>query len=465
MCKTSSPLSYNKPLPSPPVAQIVNSASPPKAQRTLVDAEAGSPTDEQWPILRPENVLPSKSPAHCADSDLVQRSVSESSSLPRNDASVLKYQITNTLVLDHPVSSSQSTRSIGNERSNQGNFQRTTESCVFNSMNPYAQSFHAVSTNAEVALDSPLAHKQRSSPEVIIPPRVSSKRSSLPLSGVLRETLPSQPSSATLRAAKPGSTTWPVLENATGESITRTGNDEGLCDLRHHLVAEPEPIELASFVEGDIGDYHCGSIDSVSTWELGVDSSSNAESAIQPKSSFRVKRLSWHSAGTGSGPTLKIFEDADALILGREGSVPEVPTLSGQILQRSVHGYPVGNLAENISKQILFKPASTTSSCTSALSTTKTEPVDSKPVRISPIRSMQPPRSPSTLGSSPKSRAASTQDSLEASNEQAGSLSQVEPRGSLEASQDTPILHVRPKNIIHLLVDNHKDDDVCFFHK
>lgn len=44
----------DKPLPSPPVAQIVNPNSPVKISRTLVDAEAGTPSGEQWPAVRPE---------------------------------------------------------------------------------------------------------------------------------------------------------------------------------------------------------------------------------------------------------------------------------------------------------------------------------------------------------------------------------------------------------------------------
>ncbi|KAI4613135.1 hypothetical protein J4E83_007546 [Alternaria metachromatica] len=47
-----------KPLPSPPVAQVVDPNSPPKASRTLVDAFTPSPTLENWPILAPENIPP-----------------------------------------------------------------------------------------------------------------------------------------------------------------------------------------------------------------------------------------------------------------------------------------------------------------------------------------------------------------------------------------------------------------------
>src|SRR5690242_2278329 len=88
--KNSPLLSCDKPLPSPPFAQIVNSASPAKPQRTLVDAEAGTPTDEQWPILRPENVLPSKHPSFSTVDDLVHCSVLKGSAGQRNNISALR---------------------------------------------------------------------------------------------------------------------------------------------------------------------------------------------------------------------------------------------------------------------------------------------------------------------------------------------------------------------------------------
>lgn len=50
------PMSTQKPLPSPPIAQVSNPNSPPKAQRTLIDAQSESPIRGNWPVLHPENV-------------------------------------------------------------------------------------------------------------------------------------------------------------------------------------------------------------------------------------------------------------------------------------------------------------------------------------------------------------------------------------------------------------------------
>ncbi|EUC29936.1 hypothetical protein COCCADRAFT_39759 [Bipolaris zeicola 26-R-13] len=52
------PMSTYKPLPSPPIAQVSSPNSPPKAQRTLIDAQSESSIHGRWPVLHPENVSP-----------------------------------------------------------------------------------------------------------------------------------------------------------------------------------------------------------------------------------------------------------------------------------------------------------------------------------------------------------------------------------------------------------------------
>ncbi|EMD59746.1 hypothetical protein COCSADRAFT_347375 [Bipolaris sorokiniana ND90Pr] len=51
-------ISTHKPLPSPPIVQVSNPNSPPKAQRTLIDAQSESSIRCKWPVLHPENVSP-----------------------------------------------------------------------------------------------------------------------------------------------------------------------------------------------------------------------------------------------------------------------------------------------------------------------------------------------------------------------------------------------------------------------
>lgn len=55
----------HKPLPSPPVAQIIDPLSSPLAKRTLIDAEVvGASTPEDWPALQPENTSPTPMQRH-----------------------------------------------------------------------------------------------------------------------------------------------------------------------------------------------------------------------------------------------------------------------------------------------------------------------------------------------------------------------------------------------------------------
>ncbi|EUC47777.1 hypothetical protein COCMIDRAFT_24337 [Bipolaris oryzae ATCC 44560] len=54
----SRPMPARKPLPSPPIMQVSNPNSPPKAQRTLIDAQSESSIRGKWPVLHPENVSP-----------------------------------------------------------------------------------------------------------------------------------------------------------------------------------------------------------------------------------------------------------------------------------------------------------------------------------------------------------------------------------------------------------------------
>ncbi|RAQ99446.1 hypothetical protein DDE82_008266 [Stemphylium lycopersici] len=204
-------LQTHKPLPSPPIAQVVNPNSPPKAHRTLIDAYSASPIGPDWPIIRPENV----------------------------------------------------------------------------------------------------------------PPRLSSKRSSLP----------------------------------TSSNITSTA-----------------PLSLEEEVE---------------------------------EPSTRVKRLSWHSfstgASSGTGPILRISTDADAVIYGSRDSVPGVPIIPTVLPKPIYQPRSFSSRASRMTKatesrtSLSIIPPSPTRSTSESMSNL------SPCVKISPIRSMQPPRKASLDGHARKS--------------------------------------------------------------
>lgn len=462
--KTSPLLSCNKPLPSPPFAQIVNSASPAKPQRTLVDAEAGTPTDEQWPILRPENVLPSKHPNSSTVDDLVHCGVSKGSAGQRNNISAPRSQVTTPL---SRILSQQSRSSTGKEASSDEKSRRTAGSQPFSSMNPYSQPFHALSTDNEAAIDSPLVRKQQNAPLVIVPPRVSSKRDSLPSSGALTDNLISQSTCASLRPIEPSSTEWPVLADVATVSPNEHRNDGNLSSFQNHPVAEPEPSRAASFASADKVRSRFGSIDSISTWSLGAGSSLDNKSKICREGSFRIKRLSGHSHNSESGPVLRIFAGADAVILGREDSIPAVPILSEQISEYSSQERPISTLAGRISRQMLGKPTPTPESCTSTSSATHTGSIKSETVKTSPIRSMQPPRKPSTGVNCLESDcdSGSMSASLEDPMERDFVPPDVKTCSSFESPGDVPVSHLYLEDMPRVLVMERGDGHVCCLHQ
>lgn len=391
--RTTPPLSCNKPLPSPPIAQFMNPASPPKAQRTLVDAEAGTPTEEDWPVLQPENVPPATSLALSTDVKLPQRSVSEGSALRRNGVPVLKSRVTTLLSVDNRTPSQMSEASNEDERSGHERFRQMMEPRALSPTNPYAKSFHAFSTDANVAIDSPLAHKQQVLPAVAIPPRISSKRSFLPSPDTMTDEVPTQPS-ASIRSVKPGCTKWPMLV-AADQAAKAQATDE-TSDNNQYLTTELEHSEPASFDGANITQSHYGSIDSISTWSLAAGSSLDDEAEANYEGTVRVKCLSWHSSNPESGPTLRISADADAVILGRDDFVTAVPALPEHMLQKPLQERFAGTLPGRVSKQVLVNTVPSVGSRTPTPSSTATETTESRPGKIIPIRSMQPPRKPST---------------------------------------------------------------------
>lgn len=421
----------NKPLPSPPIAQLLNPQSPPKAQRTLIDAEAGTPTEEQWPILRPENVSPSKAPVLPEPDRLPQRSVSEGSALQRNGIPLPESRMKTPRFENNRTPSQKCPSSFANDEQSHKKFNQMTEPRTFSPMNPYAKSFHAFSTNTEVAIDSPLAHNRRTPPVLSIPPRSSSKRSSLPLPNKAQHETLMQPTADITRVSKAGSTVWPVLGTAADQIIIEQSTTEELSDHGQKSLTEATQDRLATRS-------HYGSIDSVSTWSLAAGSSLNDEPEVHHEGTVRVKRLSWHSSHPDSGPILRIFADADAVLLGQDDVIPAVPALPDFIPGKVPQERSLSTLAGRVSKQVLAKMNSSTSSRSPTPSSVGPEGTESKPVKITPIRSMLPPRQPSIGDLSEKSKLAIVPAPAEAGQEkQPAEMSRDDTCGSLEAAQGT----------------------------
>lgn len=454
--KTASVLSYNKPLPSPPVAQLVNPESPPKAQRTLVDAEAGTPTEEEWPILRPENISPSDVSTNSKGDGLPQRSASEGSALRRNGIPVHKSRATTPLSVNDSTPSQKGSSSSENDDTSHRKFRQMTEPRIFSSMNPYAKSFHAFSTSTEVAVDSPLTHKQRALPAVSIPPRISSKRSSLPLPEKTRNETHAQPTPDLSRSVKPGSTKWPVLEATIDKVLIERKTTKQPKSHEQQLPSGATQDNFAFSGSAPTTQSHYGSIDSISTWSLAAGSSLNDDSEIDYEGTVRVKRLTWHSSNPDSGPTLRISSDADAILLGQDDSIPAVPALPDHTRENVSQELSLNTLTGRVSKPVLTKMPSSSSSRSPTPSSPGTEVMESKPVKITPIRSMQPPRKPSTGDLSKKPTSPATPVPMEIVRDtEILCSSQTNPRSSFDILREMPSSPAK-SDTLHQISNKHK---------
>lgn len=121
----------------------------------------------------------------------------------------------------------------------------------------------------------------------------------------------------------------------------------------------------------------------------------------------RVRRLSWHSthsaASTGTGPILRISADADAVILGTDDSIPEVPSIPAVIPTRLAQPRSMGALGSRGIRAMGSKTSLSATPPSAKADRTEAMRKVSPAVKISPIRSMQPPRNTGLDGYSPKS--------------------------------------------------------------
>jgi hypothetical protein len=104
----------------------------------------------------------------------------------------------------------------------------------------------------------------------------------------------------------------------------------------------------------------------------------------------RVKRLSAHTINSGLGPVLTIANDADAILLDNSCSILKASPIPDMVSVKPQER-SLGALAGRISRQTISKISLAKSRTTTAHSS-ETETNGGTPIRITPIRSMQPPR-------------------------------------------------------------------------
>jgi hypothetical protein len=152
------------------------------------------------------------------------------------------------------------------------------------------------------------------------------------------------------------------------------------------------------------------SVISNSTWSQAAGSSLDGEEE-EAESEIRVKRLSWRTSGSGSGsgsgPVLTIQADAEALIMGRSNSIPDVPAIPNELPDPPLQPRSLSSLAGRLSRHTTSRLSSINTSSSPAPTTTEFGPNGSPGIKISPIRSMQPPRkasfeTPTKVGRAPQ---------------------------------------------------------------
>lgn len=233
---------------------------------------------------------------------------------------------------------------------------------------------HAISTTNNVPIESPPARKIVALAKLYVPPRTSSKHSPLP------SPMHDEPDVPTSRLVKHGSTKWPIL----GNSPSRTNNE---------TIDPADGIHEATMRICSIENNSNGSLPAVSN----VDDLPEQHE----DSSARIKRQSWRSSNSGSGPILTIFEDADAVLLGRDNLTPSVPKLPTKVNANLLQKRSMSSLASRISKQSRSRFSTTGLPRLTTPGAEDHESGEHLPVKIYPIRSMQPPRQSSLESFSP----------------------------------------------------------------
>jgi hypothetical protein len=262
------PLTLDKPLPSPPVAQIINPSSPPKVSRTLIDATvAGTPTEQQYPVLRPENVVPEN--------------------VEVNE------------LLNQPVQPGQ----------NQ----------VLELLQPIFPE------QMDSSDDSPLARRHIRRRAIITPGTGFQIES--PRRGV--SPMPAEPPSTSGSGATPlGETRRGELNMnfrfpLTSSRCPKRGSSRSFM-TRIIDVETASSSSESQFMHHTSSAEHLTTVRSVSRSPMTV-----SEENRDVESGTRVKRLSNHSqaSASGLGMVLTISEDADMVILGHQRQTPEVPAV------------------------------------------------------------------------------------------------------------------------------------------
>jgi hypothetical protein len=201
---------------------------------------------------------------------------------------------------------------------------------------------------------------------------------------------------------------------------------------------------------------------------------SGARTPSNGREGDRVKRLSWHSSASGSssgtGPILTISADADAVILGQDDSIPQVPAIPTVLPERSPPPRSLGALTSRITKATTSRASLSITTASPVSSLMELTANGSPVVKISPIRSMQPARKPSLNVHSPKSPSSLSPTSPDATTSSKTSVVIPEVGRSISPISDrsttpTPTPTPQPKPMPELRDVSVPSDNFAIAHK
>ncbi|KAI8933513.1 hypothetical protein NX059_009250 [Plenodomus lindquistii] len=415
----------DKALPSPPMAQIVDPNSPPNAQRTLVDAESGNLSKNDYPVLRPED-----STGHSQKDNSLMRltdvtAYSKTDDLIMSHEDILGHAMSS---INHPNADSRSlqqtqtqTRSasdgagpkeISNPYFVNRNFKssapaevdavwmtdssqehetigrrKTMPTRVLGDKNPYAKSFHALTTGPDESLESPLARKKKAPAAITIPPRMSSMLESAPLATQAESDISSSPPPFDVR---------PVEFTTTESTAVTDGRSlEQKTEVADHIKEETTATQDNPLAHT--------AMTSDSEWSLDVES--EVEIEVVMDNGTRIRRLC--KQGPDVGPVLTIYPDAEAVLRGSSEHVPEIPSpdLPGRPVSKLGRERSLSSLTDKLtlsSKQSFgalnglynsqLKPLLSNTAVPDVPKISPAHGAALASTPIKPIRSMQPPR-------------------------------------------------------------------------
>ncbi|ORY16583.1 hypothetical protein BCR34DRAFT_597592 [Clohesyomyces aquaticus] len=340
----ASPASLDKPLPSIPVGHVVDPSSPPKVSRTLIDATvAGTPTEEEWPTLQPENI------------NIATTSFSSAvNPVPRN----------------------------------------------FSVPQHHMESTRTRSRNQDT--ESPLAHKRSfreksDAADLVKPPQL--------LSPVLRNTVAGTRSRPHKSGSTKWPLL--NMEPLSNDNLPRSSEQdeqgwEKDASFPDSLYNTPKAQEKGLTPQSpNVTPCSLSTSEAISPYTGSPYAQKISEQDADLGS--RVKRLSNHSIKSGLGPVLTISDDADSLLLGNLSQVPDIPPMPEGQSQSVLEERPASSLSTKIMRERIPSALSNTfrRSRPSTARSDSTMDGGSTSAKIVPIRSMQPPRKAS-VESGPK---------------------------------------------------------------